>query len=77
MSEIEYRRIAAQPIPDRADWREWCSKLHKIGVNFEFSMSHSNEWSTVRITDFRFDHARYRIPAQPIPAGIEKYLEIR
>lgn len=66
-------RIAAQPIPDRADWREWCRNLKKLGVEFE-SQNSNGGWVTYK-WGFKSPKTWYRIPAQPIPAGIEKYLE--
>lgn len=73
-AKIEDYRIAAQPTPNLADWRESCRKLHGCGVAFDF-LFQSEDWMVVHITDFGFDRTSYRIPAQPIPAGIEKYLE--
>ena len=70
-------RIAAQPIPDREDWRDWCRKLQNLGGEFEGYDDDGLGWirSGLILWSFRWDKKQYRIKAQPIPAGIEKYLE--
>lgn len=69
--------IAAQPIPDREDWREWCRDMQSKGVRIEKQYGLYPAWGRVSNSrDFESDPiTNYRIPAQPIPAGIEKYLE--
>ena len=75
--KIEGYLIAAQPIPDREDWRELCGKLQNLGVEFEGYDDDGLGWisSGLILWSFRWDKEQYRIKAQPIPAGIEKYLE--
>ena len=74
---IEAYRIAAQLIPDREDWRELCGKLQDCGIVFEMHHADLDTWSKWK-NGFCFSERPikdFRIPAQPIPAGIEKYLE--
>ena len=76
-SKIEDYRIAAQPIPDREDWRELCGKLQDCGIVFERHHADLDTWSKWK-NGFCFSERPikdFRIPAQPILAGIEKYLE--
>lgn len=75
-AKIECYRISAQPTPDRENWQEWCRKLDDCGVKFECYCG-NDVWINHGFPDttFRYNIDTWRIPYQPIPTGIEKYLE--